>query len=147
MGYIIAQLAGSTLAAVLLKAFLAPAAVSAARLGATLGTPENAALLGVGGTFIFEMIFTFFLVTTIFAVAIDKRGPKNVYGFAIGLTIAADILIGGPLTGASMNPARSFGPALIGGHWDMHWVYWAGPIVGGSLAALIYQHIQIGKQK
>lgn len=93
------------------------------------------------------MIFRFFLVTPIFAVAIDKRGPKNVYGFAIGLTIAADILTGGSLTGTRMNPGCSFGSALIGGRRGIHWVYWAGPIVGGSLAALICQDIQIGKQK
>ena len=93
------------------------------------------------------MIFRFFLVTPIFAVAIDKRGPKNVYGFTIGLTIAADILTGGSLTGARVNPMRSFGPALIGGRRGIHWAYWSGPIVGGSLAALICQHIQIGKQK
>ena len=147
VGYIIAQLAGSTLGALVLKTFLAAEAVTAVKLGATLGSPESQQLLGVGGTFLFEAIFTFFLVTTIFAVAVDDRGPKNVYGFAIGLTIAADILIGGPLTGASMYPARSFGPAFVGGYWDMHWVYWAGPIVGGSVAAILYQTVQLSGKK
>jgi MIP family channel proteins len=85
-----------------------------------------------------EVILTFFLVFVIFGVAVDKRGPAVIAGFSIGLTVAFDILIGGPFTGASMNPARSFGPALIGRKWDYHWIYWVGPILGGALAGLIY---------
>ena len=96
---------------------------------------------------VFELIFTFLLVTTIFGVSVDERGPKNVYGFAIGLTVAAEILIGGPLTGASMNPARSFGPAVMMGNWTMHWVYWVGPIAGAVIAAVLYQTVQLGGKK
>ena len=59
-------------------------------------------------------------------------------GLAIGLTVALDILFGGPLTGAAMNPARTFGPALVSGHWNNHFVYWVGPLIGGALAGLIY---------
>jgi MIP family channel proteins len=85
-----------------------------------------------------EFILTFFLVFVIFGVAVDKRGPAVIAGFSIGLTVALDIMIGGPFTGASMNPARTFGPALIGRKWDYHWVYWAGPILGGAVAAVVY---------
>jgi len=85
-----------------------------------------------------EIILTFFLVFVIFGSAVDKRGPTVVAGFFIGLTVAFDIMIGGPFTGASMNPARSFGPALIGRKWDFHWVYWVGPIAGGLFAGVIY---------
>jgi len=141
--YIVVQLLGATLAAFILSSCLPAAEVKAVKLGATLGalsTPGNAASI-----IIIEAILTFLLVTTIFAVAVDKRGPKNIYGFAIGLTVCFDILCAGKYTGASMNPARSFGPALIGGHWDIHHCYWIGPILGGVLAALVYDRIIIGK--
>lgn len=142
VGYIISQLIGATLAAVILSSFFPAQSIAKVKLGATLGSlsnPENAMAV-----LVIEIILTFLLLTTIFAVAVDKRGPKNVYGFAIGLTIAMDILCAGPLTGASMNPARSFGPAFIGGHWDIHWVYWVGPIVGGAIAAFLYDLVFIG---
>lgn len=87
---------------------------------------------------VIEVILTFFLVFTIFATAIDKRGNAAWAPLAIGLVIFVDHLIAVPLTGASMNPARSFGPALIHGQWADHWVYWAGPIVGAIAAAVIY---------
>ena len=141
--YIVVQLLGAVLAAFILSSCLPEAAVAKVKLGATLGSlsaPENAATI-----IILEAILTFLLVTTIFAVAVDKRGPKNIYGFAIGLTVCFDILCAGAFTGASMNPARSFGPALIGGHWDIHHCYWIGPILGGALAALVYDRIIIGK--
>jgi len=84
----------------------------------------------------------FFLVISIWGTAVDKRRP-DIGGLGIGLTVAADILIGGPLTGASMNPARTFGPALAGGGFDgmNHLVYWIGPIVGSILAAIIYKNV------
>ena len=146
--YIVVQLLGATLAAFILNSCLQGTeafgeAVKTVKLGATLGalnTSENVATV-----IIIEAILTFLLVTTIFAVAVDKRGPKNIYGFAIGLTVCFDILCAGAYTGASMNPARSFGPALIGGHWDIHHCYWIGPIGGGVLAALVYDRVVIGK--
>ena len=145
VSYIISQLAGATLAAYVLKSFFPESAVATARLGATLGSDENAKMLGTSVTLCLEAILTFLLITTIFGVAVDNRGPKNVYGFAIGLTICFDILAAGPLTGASMNPARSFGPALVGSYWDMHQVYWLGPILGAVVGALIYDTVLIPK--
>ena len=142
IAYIVSQCLGAILAAFVLNSFFPTALVEAAKLGATLGkmsTPEN-----ITAVFVIEAILTFLLVTTIFGVAVDKRAAKNVYGFAIGLTVAFDILCAGGLTGASMNPARSLGPALIGGHWDIHWVYWAGPIAGAVIAAFLYDLVYIG---
>ena len=89
-----------------------------------------------------EFIATFFLVFVVFGTAVDPKAPK-VGGFAIGLTIAADILAIGPLTGGSMNPARSFGPAVASGIFEGQAVYWIGPILGGIAAALIYEALFI----
>jgi glycerol uptake facilitator-like aquaporin len=94
------------------------------------------------GTGIFvELILTFFLVFTVFATAVDPKGPRQLSGMAIGLVVGFDILMGGPLTGASMNPARTLGPALVSGFWDGHIVYWIGPILGGLIAALFYSFL------
>ena len=87
-----------------------------------------------------EAILTFFLVWVIFATAADPRGAfKSIAGLAIGLTITVDILGGGPLTGAAMNPARAFGPELVQGVWDDFWIYWVGPLAGAGVAALAYE--------
>ena len=72
-----------------------------------------------------------------FAV-VDSRGRGGTTGLAIGLTVCLDILFGGPLTGAAMNPARAFGPALVANAWAAHWIYWVGPLLGGAAAALAY---------
>ena len=86
-----------------------------------------------------EALLTFFLVWVVFATAVDPDGSfPAVAGFGIGLTVAVDILMGGPLTGASMNPARSFGPALLENNWTDWWIYWVGPLLGGAIAALLY---------
>ncbi|HEV8662239.1 MAG TPA: aquaporin [Candidatus Methylomirabilis sp.] len=134
-GYIVAQLLGATVAGVLLKGLYPAEAVARS----TLGTPT----LGPGVTFgqgiVIEAILTFLLLFTIFAVAVDPRGPQQIGGFCIGLTVAFDILAGGPLTGAAMNPARAFGPALAAGFWDNHLVYWSGPALGGLLGAFLYE--------
>jgi len=147
VGYIIAQLAGAVVGALAVKQLVQPYipadAAASLMLGATLGATRTNGDLFV--TIIVEAIATFLLVTTIFGVAVDGRGPKNVYGFAIGLTVAADILIAGPITGASMNPARSFGPALVGGHWELHSAYWLGPILGGVIAGLVYQTVHLAR--
>jgi aquaporin TIP len=92
-----------------------------------------------------EIILTFMLVFVIFGVAVDKRGPNYVAGLLIGLTVTLDILLGGPYTGASMNPARSFGPALIGSQWTAWWVYWVGPLLGGAIAGFVYNVVFLPK--
>jgi len=78
---------------------------------------------------------------------VDARGAFNkIAGFAIGLTITVDTLLGGPFTGAAMNPARVFGPALAARHWQNHGVYWLGPLFGGILAAVIYDRLFLRDQ-
>nr|AJI43696.1 tonoplast intrinsic protein [Hevea brasiliensis] len=94
---------------------------------------------------IMEMVMTFGLVYTVYATAVDpKRGSLGIIApLAIGFIVGANILVGGPFDGASMNPARAFGPALVGWRWRNHWIYWLGPFVGGGLAALIYEYTVI----
>lgn len=103
------------------------------------GTPAVAPMVRSTGAAAVEVVTTLFLVLVIFGTAVDHRAPKGVYPFAIGLTVALDIMATGPITGAAMNPARAFGPALVSGAWDDQWVYWMGPLVGGILAAFL-QH-------
>jgi len=132
--YVGAQLAGAVIGALLLKA--AVVGDVEGNLGAhalNLG-----ALDGEGAGVLVEAVLTFVLVFTVFATAIDRRGMGNLAPIAIGLAILIDHLVGVPLTGASMNPARSFGPALVADAWDNHWVYWVGPLAGGGIAALVY---------
>ncbi len=134
IAYIIAQLIGAAVGSLLLKAVV-PAAMagSLGRHGLGAGVDPTAGILA-------EIILTFALVGVVFATAMDPRGPGNVAGLAIGLTVLVDHLVGVPLTGASMNPARSFGPALVTGVWDNHWIYWVGPLIGAAIAALLYQY-------
>ena len=88
----------------------------------------------------------FLLVTAIFGTVIDPRGAAvNIGGFGIGLTVTFDILAGGAVTGASMNPARSFGPALVEQYWAWHWMYWVAPTAGAVSAGLIYHHLILEK--
>ena len=111
------------------------------RAGVDLGTPQLAAS---GVSFLqavaIEGVLTFILMLVVFGTLLDARGPK-LGGFAIGLVITMDILAGGRLTGAAMNPARAFGPALIDKTWDDQIVYWIGPIIGAVLAALLYHFV------
>lgn len=131
--YVTSQLVGAVLAAHGL-AHLIPGAIDAG-----LGGQSIAADVTVGFAVLIEMILTFVLVFTIFATAVDEKGAfKAVAGFAIGMVVTIDILAGGPVTGASMNPARSFGPALVSENWINHHVYWIGPIIGGAIAAKLY---------
>jgi len=133
--YIVAQCTGASIAALVCRAVFPVEAVNAAMLG----IPLPAAWAGAGTVFCLEFVMTFLLITSVFGTAVDERGKTvKIGGFGIGLTVAFDILAGGPITGASMNPARSFGPALVMGHWQWHWLYWVAPIAGGCTAALIY---------
>jgi aquaporin NIP len=81
----------------------------------------------------------------VMTVATDARVASPMAGVAVGLTIACDALTGGPLTGASMNPARSFGPALVAGSWHGHWIYWVGPFAGAALAVYTYEYLRTGE--
>ena len=111
-----------------------------------LGTPAPGEGVSAVTALLTEGCLTFLLVFAIFGTAVDSRAPK-IGGFGIGLTIAADILMGGPISGASMNPARTFGPGLVGGVWNAHWVYWVGPIAGALVAGLLYHHLILGNQE
>ena len=134
LSYVVAQLIGGLAAAWAVR-WIFPSALSP-----TLGTPA----LGAGidplmGIFI-EIVLTVILLSAVFGTAIERRGPK-VGGLAIGLAVAADILMGGPLTGAAMNPARWFGPAAVTGAWDNSYVWIIGPLIGAALAALAYRYL------
>jgi MIP family channel proteins len=135
LAYIVAQLAAACVAALLVKLLLPPEAVR----NALLGVPVIANSISFNQAIGLEAILTFFLVTAVFGTAVSLDAPR-VGGFGIGLVLLFDILVGGPLTGAAMNPARAFGPALVGGEWVGHLVYWIGPILGGVLAALLWEY-------
>ena len=133
--YVLAQLAGATTAALICQGVFPEAAVAQANLG----IPLPASWATTGTVLIVESVMTFLLVLAIFGAAVDTRGQAvKIGGFAIGLTVTFDILAGGPVTGASMNPARSFGPALVQGFWQWHWAYWVAPIAGGVVGAVLY---------
>jgi aquaporin TIP len=138
--YWASQLAGAAVAALLLRAML-PRPVTEA---VELGVPALGHGVDAGSGFLIEAVLTFFLTLVVFACAVDPRGTfKSVAGLAIGLTITMDILFGGPFTGAAVNPARAFGPQLVGGHWANGWVWYAGPILGGVVAALAYEFLYL----
>ena len=140
--YIVAQLLGATLAAYALKGLFPHDVAVATRLG---GQALALDVTFAQGVFL-EAIATFFLVFAVFGTAVDTHAPK-VGGFAIGLTVTADILAIGPLTGASMNPARSLGPAVASGSFEAQGVYWIGPILGGIAAALLYDTLFLRRGK
>jgi MIP family channel proteins len=145
VAYWIAQLAGATVAAYMLSGLIGMTKV-------VNGTPDiglNAAgvpFVSIHQAIVIEAVLTFFLVFVVYGSAVDVRAPK-LGGLAIGLTVALDILFGGPLTGAAMNPARTFGPALASSHWNNHFVYWVGPLIGGALAGVIYGRFLIKESK
>jgi aquaporin TIP len=146
--YVAAQLLAAVLAVVMLKAIIA--GPFEAGLGAhTLNTAllEDQVGDGAGAGLLVEIALTFALVFVVFATAIDPKGPGHLAPAAIGLVIMADHFIGVPLTGASMNPARSFGPAVVANIWDDHWVYWLGPLIGAGVAALIYEFVFLQRQE
>ena len=142
--YVVVQLVGATVAALALSVLYDT--VIKDKTG--LGTPSLAAGYTTGQGLLLEGILTFFLVFTVFAVAVDGRGAfKIVAGLPIGFVIFFDILMGGPTTGGAMNPARWFGPALVSGNWSNGWLYIIGPIVGGIIAAVIYDVVILKPKK
>jgi aquaporin TIP len=140
--YIAAQLVGAVLAALLLKP-LYPAGVGRA---VALGTPSIASSISLNQAIGLEVILTFFLVSAVFGTCVHPEAPK-VGGFGIGLVLIFDIIVGGPLTGASMNPARAFGPALVSGQWVGQIVYWIGPLLGGILAGLFWEYVLLPRSR
>lgn len=143
IAYIIFQLIGAIAAAASLKAIL-PDLGAKVNFG-TQGGPSDLLNHSVMSGLAVEIILTFFLVTVIFMTAVHKKAPAGMYGLAIGGMIFLIHIVGVPLTGASVNPARTFGPALISGYWDYHWIYWAGPIIGAVIAGLIMNYVFIKK--
>ncbi|MEO8636505.1 MAG: aquaporin [Gemmatimonadales bacterium] len=139
--YVGSQLVGAVFGAFLLSRIFPPGVISAV----TLGTPSLATGMSLASGIALEAVLTFFLVSAVFGTAISANAPK-VGGFAIGLVLCFDMLVGGPLTGAAMNPARAFGPALISGTWYAQLVWWVGPIVGGILAAQLWHHVLLNRE-
>lgn len=132
--YVLAQLLGAFVGGLLVAAAFSPEV----RAAAGSGVPVPAADVSAAKALWIEAVLTFLLVLAVWGTAVDARAPR-IGGFGIGLTVAFDILMGGALTGASMNPARTFGPALAANIWNAHWVYWVGPLLGAGVAALLYQ--------
>ncbi len=133
--YILAQIIGAISASVLLLVSLG----EVANMGATLPLNDNWLQ-----SFVLELVLTFILMFVIFGSGLDRRAPVGFAGLAIGLTVAMEAAFMGPITGASMNPARSFAPALVGGIWQYHWLYWVAPIMGAQLAGIIYRYLSNG---
>lgn len=140
VGYIISQLIGSAIAGLfLLWIFPNGKAVN-------FGAPALASGITLFGGILIEAVFTFLLVLTVYGVAVDKRSPPGPIGLAIGVIVVVALLVAGPLTGAALNPARAFGPALVAGFWTNHLVYWIGPIIGAVIAGLAYNNLLLGKE-
>ncbi len=143
IGYIVFQLIGAVAAAATLWAILPE--LGAKVNFATQGGPSELINGSIGSAFAIEAILTFFLVLVIFMSAVHKKASAGWHGFTIGGMVFLIHLVAVPLTGASVNPARTFGPALISGFWEFHWLYWAAPIIGGIIAGLLMNYIYVNK--
>jgi MIP family channel proteins len=144
IGYILFQIMGAVIATLSLKA-LFPIIGEKVLWGAHGGPSELLGNSVISGLAV-EIILTFFLVVVIFMTAVHKKAPKSVYGAAIGGMVFLLHLVGVPLTGASMNPARSFSPTLVSGDaglWEVQWLYWVGPIIGGIIAGVIMNYLYV----
>jgi aquaporin Z len=138
--YWFAQFTGALIAALLLRGLLPGRLDDAVNLGA----PGLGFGISGGQGLVIEIILTFFLVWVVFATAADPRGSfQSIAGLAIGFTITLDIFIGGPFTGAAMNPARAFGPQLVQDFWADGWVWYLGPLIGAAAAALAYDRLYL----
>ena len=130
--YIVAQLSGAIAASILLRLSLG----NVAHLGATLPLNDNWLQ-----SLILETVLTFILMFIILGSGLDRRALIGFAGVAIGLTVGLEAACMGPITGASMNPARSLAPALVSGIWQHQWLYWVAPILGAQLAVLVYRQL------
>jgi len=153
--YVAAQLIGAVLAVLLLKTIVAgPMEGGLGAHGLNVFDPQvGGGILddqiadGAGAGLLLEMALTFALVFVVFATAMDPKGPGHLAPAAIGLVIMLDHFVGIPMTGASMNPARSFGPAVVANVWTDHWGFWLGPIIGGAIAALVYENVFMHREE
>jgi MIP family channel proteins len=134
--YWLSQLSGAIAASFLLRAVVPGEAGEAVHYGVPLLAPGVAVSQGL----LIEFVLTFFLVTVVWGTVVDERAPK-IGGLGIGLALLMDVLLGGPLTGAAVNPARAFGAACASGVWTHHWVYWLAPMLGGVAAARVYKSL------
>jgi aquaporin TIP len=134
--YFVVQFGGAALAALLLRWVLPSGPENASNLG----VPAIGSGIGSGAGVVIEAVITFFLIWVIFATAVDPRGSfQQIAGLAIGFTIAFGVLMAYGLTGGAMNPARAFGPQLVGNHWSHFWVWYVGPFAGAVIAAALYE--------
>ena len=139
--YVLAQLVGGIAGAALLKLLFASTAVRAV----TAGAPQLSLNIGFGQGIAIEAAFTFFLVSAVFGTAVSSEAPK-IGGFGIGLAIFVSALVVGGLTGAALNPARAFGPALVAWSFHSQAVYWIGPLAGGALAGWVWRVLLLPKK-
>jgi aquaporin Z len=132
--YVVAQLAGAALAAIMVRSFLPDMAGEVTGYG----SPRISGLITTSQAIGIEALLTFVLVSVVFGTAVSREAPPA-GGFAIGTTVLAAMLVAGPLTGAVLNPARAFGPALVAGAWQGHAVWWIGPLLGGAVAGGVWR--------
>jgi len=135
--YVVCQLAGAVLASLTTWAFYGDAGRDRSRLAATL--PADG--VGSGRAFLVEAVITFVLVLVVIAVATDDRAPSATAPLAVGAALAVCVAIAAPLTGGAVNPARAFGPMLVAGVWQDAWIYLLAPLVGGVIAAVVYDRV------
>jgi MIP family channel proteins len=138
--YVLFQLLGAVAAALALKGLTPTMAGQIQQYGAL----KVAADVSIIGAILLEAVLTFFLAFAVMGTAVDPDAPK-VGGFGIGLTLWMCVLAGGPLTGAALNPARAFGPALVANFWTAQACYWVGPILGAVVAMQLYQRVLLKK--
>lgn len=134
--YWISQLLGALAASFLLRSVLPGESGQATHWG----VPMLGAGVSTTMALMLEFVLTFLLVTSVWGTLVDERAPR-IGGFGVGLTLLMGMLVGGPLTGAALNPARAFGSACASGVWDAHWIYWIGPLLGGAAAARVYKQV------
>ncbi|MSP78199.1 MAG: MIP family channel protein [Dehalococcoidia bacterium] len=140
VSYIVAQLVGAAIGALIIK-LVVPAAIAG-----NLGSHGLGNGVSVGAGLLTEIVLTMALVLVIFGAAVDKKGPNIIAPIAIGFTVMLIHLFAVPLTGASVNPARSFGPALMSGTFGNFWIYLVGPLVGGAIGGLLYQCVFMNRK-
>ncbi|MDH5804115.1 MAG: aquaporin [Gemmatimonadota bacterium] len=139
--YVVVQLIAAAAAAFFVKMFLPSIAGEIMDYGNTRLTGDVDFVKGI----VLEAVLTFILLCAIFGTLVSKDAPKYIGGFAVGAAVLVNLLIGAPLTGAAMNPARAFGPALISMEWTAHAVFWIGPVLGAAVAALLWDKVLLGK--